>query len=190
MLSWAAVKGSGVSGVTWMQTSALFKAWVLWYLSSMNLLFSHYCSCLKHCGGMIWVHEPLDLIPALVRAKSIRGSFYVPPRASYNGCKVNNSISHFQPGHPLRDTSFLTGPIKEIQTLGTDGSLVEMSCSLVRRWVLLSIQWGLGKWGGAVAGGCCEFLWGLGLHHWYRVLVIVSNSSSWVFTEGQTEERE
>lgn len=124
------------------------------------------------------------------QSKERQRFIYVPPWASYNGCKVNNSISHFQPGHPLRDTSFLTGPIKEIQTLGTDGSLVEMSCSLVRRWVLLSIQWGLGKWGGAVAGGCCEFLWGLGLHHWYRVLVIVSNSSSWVFTEGQTEERE
>lgn len=93
------------------------------------------------------MHEPLDLTP-LVRKKSIRGSFSVPPRASYYGHKINNSMSPFQPGRPVRNTSLLTGPIKEIQTLRIYGSLVQMSCSLVSRWVLLSIQWDLGQCGG------------------------------------------
>lgn len=140
----------------------------------MNLLFSNYCSCLKHCGGMIWLHEPLALTP-LVRKKSIRGSFSVPPRASCYGHKINNSISPFQPGHPIRNTSLLTGPIKEIQTLRIYGNLVHMSCSLVSRWVLLSIQWDLGRCGGE--GRCCECLQGLGLHHWHRALVKAASCS-------------
>lgn len=86
------------------------------------------------------MHETLDLTPALLRKKSNRDSFSVPPRASYYGHKVNNSLSPFQPGHPVRNTSLLTGPIKEIQACRIYGSLVQMSCSLVSRWVLLSIQ--------------------------------------------------
>lgn len=109
---------------------------------------------------------------------NIRGSSSVPPEASCYGHKVNNSISPFQPGHPVRNTSLLTGPLQEIQTLRLDGSLVQMSCSPVSRWVLLSIQWGLGqRGGGAVPGRCCECLWGPGLRHWHRALVNVVSCS-------------
>lgn len=133
----------------------------------MNLLFSNYCSCLKHCGGMIWLHETLDLTPALLRKKSSRDSFSVPPWAT-------KLISPFQPGHPVRNTSLLTGPVKEIQTFRIYGSLVQMNRSPVSRWVLLSIQWGLGWCGGRAVPGegeCWEYLWELGLHHCHWALV-------------------
>lgn len=161
----------------------------------MNLLFSNYCSCLKHCGGMIWLHETLDLTPALLRKKSSRDSFSVPPRASYHGHKVNNSVSLFQPGHPVRNTSLLTGPIKEIQTFRIYGSLVQMSCSLVSRRALLSIQWDLGWCGGRAVPEEGEWWENLragvaSLPLSFSKCSVPQCPSSWVFTEGQAEERE
>lgn len=116
------------------------------------------------------MHEPLDLTPALVRKKSIIGSSSVPPQASYCGHKVNNSVSAFQPEHPVRNTSLLTGPIKEIQTLRIDGSLVQMCCSpSSETWGSVEEELSLGD--------CHESVQGPGLHHWHRALLNVVSCS-------------
>jgi len=92
-LSWAVVKGSGMSGVTWMQTSELFKASFLQYLSRTNLLLPNIARASSDVEvsdwKQSWLHEPLDPIPTLARRKSICGSSSVPPRVSCYDYKAN-----------------------------------------------------------------------------------------------------